>query len=166
MANCCRCRLTRHHPWRSLLANYLGRPLPDGRRLLVILDGIDEAADWEAGADLFPRILASGTRIVVSARYLPHLDAVGWAHRLGWDRPGQAHPMTLEPLSAAGVADVLDHFGIELRGLSGRVDVVAELHRLSGGDPLLVRLYVTSLSAERGLASRLEPEDLSTLNPG
>lgn len=152
--------------WRSLLANYLGRPLPDGRRLLVIVDGIDEAADWEAGPDLFPRTLAPGTRIVVSARYLPDLDAPGWARRLGWDGPGQANAMTLDPLSAAGVADVLDHFGIELRILSSRVDVVAELHRLSGGDPLLVRLYVTALSAARGAASRLEPEDLSQIQPG
>ena len=79
---------------------------------------------------------------------------------------GRAEAMTLEPLSAAGVADVLDHFGLELRLLSSRVDVVAELHRLSGGDPLLVRLYVNAFSTNRGTASRLEPRDLSQIQPG
>lgn len=152
--------------WRSLFANYLGRPLPDGRRLLIVVDGIDEAADWEAGPDLFPSILAAGTRVVVSARFLPHLDAAGWLRHVGWDSPGHALALTLPPLTAAGVADVLAHLGLELRILSTRVDVVAELHRLSAGDPLLVRLYVTALSADPGTASRLEPEDLTAIEPG
>src|SRR5205807_611032 len=54
--------------WQSLMAGYLTRPLPDGRRLILILDGIDEAADWEVGSALFPYILAPGTRIILSAR--------------------------------------------------------------------------------------------------
>src|SRR5262249_40929632 len=29
--------------WRAMMADYLARPLPDGRRLLVVLDGLDEA---------------------------------------------------------------------------------------------------------------------------
>ena len=41
--------------WRGMMSDYLQRPLPEGRRLLLVLDGVDEAADWEAGADLFPR---------------------------------------------------------------------------------------------------------------
>src|SRR5262249_43770977 len=36
--------------WRGMMTEYLTRPLPDGRRLLVVVDGLDEAADWEAGA--------------------------------------------------------------------------------------------------------------------
>ena len=40
--------------WRGLMTEYLSRPLPDRRRLLLILDGIDEAAEWEPGPDLFP----------------------------------------------------------------------------------------------------------------
>ncbi|MGQ9827891.1 MAG: hypothetical protein ACUVSW_08505 [Roseiflexus sp.] len=32
---------------RALIADYLSRPLPDGMRLLLVLDGIDEATVWE-----------------------------------------------------------------------------------------------------------------------
>ncbi len=40
--------------YRSVFIDYLRHPLPDGKPVLVILDGLDEAAGWEAGADLFP----------------------------------------------------------------------------------------------------------------
>ena len=153
--------------WRGLVANYLARPLPLGRRLLLILDGIDEAADWEAGPDLFPYALAAGTGIVVSARYVAgDTDGTNWLRRLGWDRPGDAFALSLDPLTHAGVADVLDRLGTDVRTLSTRVDVVAELHRLSEGDPLLVRLYVTALSGDSHAIARLAPEDLQQIRPG
>jgi hypothetical protein len=54
--------------WQNLVGEYLGRPLPDGRQLLVIVDGLDEAA-WNIGPDLFPLDLPISTKVVVSARY-------------------------------------------------------------------------------------------------
>jgi hypothetical protein len=153
--------------WRGLVANYLARPLPEGRRLVLILDGIDEAADWEATPDLFPYALASGAGIVVSARYVAgDTDGTNWLRRLGWDRPGDAFALSLDPLTHAGVADVLSHLGVTANTLSTRVDVVAELHRLSEGDPLLVRLYVTALVSDSHAIARLAPEDLRQIKPG
>ncbi len=32
--------------WHNMLTEYITRPLPAGRRLVLVLDGIDEAADW------------------------------------------------------------------------------------------------------------------------
>ena len=120
--------------WRGIVADYLNRPLPDGRRLLVILDGVDEAADWEPGPDLFPFSLPSGSRVVLSARYLAgDTDASAWLRRLGWDRRGLAHSLDLYPLSRKGVADVLNRMGFPLDQLGKRVDIVAELYRLSEG---------------------------------
>ena len=153
--------------WRALVTNYLARSLPHERRLLVVLDGIDEAADWEPGSDLFPLSLPQANRIVLSARYLAgDMDAAGWLRRLGWDRPGQADSLALEPLTADGVADVLRRTAFPLDRLGARVDIVSELHRLSEGDPLLVRLYVEDLWARGEASIRLQPEDLRQIRPG
>src|SRR5205085_1316036 len=40
---------------RPLVAEYLRRDPPDDRRLLLVLDGLDEAVGWSVSRDLFPR---------------------------------------------------------------------------------------------------------------
>jgi len=124
--------------WRGIMADYLSRPLPEGRRLLVILDGVDEAADWEPGPDLFPFSLPLGIRVVLSARYLAviQMSLLGCA---AWNGIGVAwHAPGVTSLSRQGIADVLTRMGFPLDQLGKRVDIVAELYRLSKGDPLLV----------------------------
>jgi hypothetical protein len=152
--------------WRGMASGYLSRPAPDGR-LLVVLDGLDEATDWQAGADLFPFEPPPGLRVVVAARHQANESGPeGWLRRLGWERNGLARSLTLALLTPAGVSDVLRSMGVPLDTLSARVDIVAELHRLSEGDPLLVRLYVDDLWQKGAAATRLQPEDLRTLQPG
>lgn len=152
---------------RENVADYLSRPLPDGRRLLIILDGIDEAANWSFGPDLFPPIPQKGLKLIVSARCLAgDADATPWIQRLGWDKPGLAKPLGLLPLTCEGVADVLRRMKFPLDLLGERIDIIAELHRLSKGDPLLVRLYVDDLWAKGEGAANLQPEDLINLKPG
>lgn len=153
--------------WRSLLAEYLMRPLPDGRSLLLVLDGVDEAADWTAGPGLFPLEPPPGLRIVLSARYLANdQDAGAWLKRLGWVRPGLARTLELYPLDRTGIANVLLQMGFPLDLLSARVNIVSELYRLSEGDPLLVRLYVDDLWERGEAAVRFQPEDLHMIRPG
>ncbi len=152
--------------WRGMASGYLSRPAPDGR-LLVVLDGLDEATDWQAGVDLFPFEPPPGLRVVVAARHQANESGPeGWLRRLGWERNGLARSLTLAPLTHAGVSDVLRSMGVPLDALSARVDIVAELYRLSEGDPLLVRLYVDDLWQKGAAATRLQPEDLRTLQPG
>ncbi len=153
--------------WRGLLVDYMTRPLPDGRSLLLILDGIDEAADWTAGPGLFPQNPPAGLRVVLSARYLANdRDAQAWLERLGWTRQGLAHTLQLYPLDRTGIASVLIQMGFPLDLLGTRVNIVSELHRLSEGDPLLVRLYVDDLWERGEAAVRLSPEDLRAIRPG
>jgi len=84
--------------WRGIMADYLNRSLPDGRHLVIILDGVDEAADWEPGPDLFPFSLPLGIRVVLSARYLAgDTDVSAWLRRLEWDRRGLARSLELHP---------------------------------------------------------------------
>jgi hypothetical protein len=153
--------------WRAMLGDYLMKPLPGNRKLLVVFDGLDEADGWEAGPDLFPARLPSSTKLLVSARYLRgHNDSSGWLRKLGWDVDGWAATLDLQPLSVGGVADVLRQMSFPLDRLAASVDVVGELYRLSEGDPLLIRFYVDDLWAKQGEFARLNPESLRELSPG
>jgi hypothetical protein len=153
--------------WRAIVTDYLARPLPEGQRLLVIIDGIDEAIDWEIGPDLIPFTLPAGTRIILSARYMAgDVDSHSWLRRLGWEQAGRSIAIDLNPLTTSGVADVLRHMAFPLDRLGARIDIVEQLHRLSEGDPLLVRLYVDDLWARGESAVRLKPEDLLDIKPG
>lgn len=153
--------------WRGLFIEYLNRPLPDGRRLLVILDGVDEAADWEVGPDLFPLSPLPSLHIIVSARQLVgDKDINSWLRRLGWESPHLAQALELHPLTREGVAEILIGMGVPLDQLGARIDIVYELHRLSEGDPLLVRLYVDDLWARGEGNARLQPSDLRSIHPG
>ena len=153
--------------YRGLVSDYLSKPLANGRTLLVVLDGLDEAADWQAGADFMPSELPVGVRVVVSARFLAgDADSTPWLRRLNWERNGLASAPSLARLDRAGVADVLLKMGCPLDELSRKVDIVAELYRLSEGDPLLVSLYVSDLWAKGAEVTRLKPENLAGIQPG
>ncbi len=152
--------------WRGLFGDYISRPLPGGRRLLLIVDGVDEAAGWEPGHDLFPFDPPPGLRVVLSARSRGG-DGDAWLEMLGWKgRPDLARSLGLERLTVEGVADVLSNMGSPLDLLAERVDIVGQLHRLSEGDPLLVRLYVDDLRKSGEAAARLQPKDLDKIPPG
>lgn len=152
---------------RGRMAELLSRPLPAGRRLLLVLDGLDEAADWQPGSDLLPAQRRSGARVIVSARWLAgDTSTAAWLRRLGWDAPGAARAMELGGISPDGVAGVLQHMGQPLSTLAAREDIVTELHRLSEGDPLVVRLYVDDLTHLVPGRPAVDVEDLRRLNPG
>lgn len=152
---------------QGIMMTYLAHPLSDGRKLLVILDGLDEAADWSTGPHLFPSNPTKGLRIVVSARFLAgDFDALPWLRKLGWDKVGISSTPKLENLSMDGIADVLLQMGFPLADLSRNIDIVQELFRLSEGDPLLVHLYVEDLWRRGDKAARLRPEDLKAISPG
>lgn len=154
--------------WRGLVAEYLKEPLPNGRRLLLILDGLDEAA-WDVAADLIPLNLPATTRVVASARYLggEEQNPTPWLRRLGWDSlPRLVETIDLDKLTQDGVQDVLLKIGCPLEELGQNVDFVAELYHLSEGDPLLLELYVKDLWGKKETAVRLKPEDLHSIKPG
>ena len=73
---------------RSLVARLLSRELPDGRRLLVVLDGLDEGAGWELGAGMFPLQTPKSLRVVVAAREMANRSSAQWLSKLGLDLPG------------------------------------------------------------------------------
>ncbi|WP_405643859.1 trypsin-like peptidase domain-containing protein [Streptomyces sp. NBC_00019] len=151
--------------WKEACLGYLRRPPPGDRPLLVVLDGLDEATDWEPGPDLFPATPAAGVRVLASARCLAgDTDDGGWLDRLNWG--SRAASLTLPPMDRAGVSQVLHSMGDPLAGLVTNVDVVSELYRLSEGDPLLVRLYVEALQPYGGQAAMISPGQLPSISKG
>jgi hypothetical protein len=153
--------------WQGIVSDYLSRTPAEGWSLVVIVDGIDEAADWQAGPDLFPVWPPKGLRIVVSARYTATApDASSWLSLLGWDRLQMATAVDLQPLSPEGVADVLAHMEGPVQHLGGNSELAATLHHLSGGDPLLVQLFVKDLHARGESVMNLRPEDLKDIPSG
>ena len=152
--------------WRGLVAEYLKEPRQSESQLLLILDGVDEATDWELGPDLFPLEPPPKLRVVVSARTLADdRDAASWLDRLGWSRPGLASALVLDRLDQRGVAEVLNSASITAdQAPSADGDLPTELYAVSEGDPLVVRLYVDALTAPGDLESHRR--DLPTRPPG
>jgi Domain of unknown function (DUF4062) len=153
--------------WRSICLEYMRRPPPDGGQVLVVVDGLDEAADWKAGPDLFPTAPPPGMRVVVSARYMSgDGDERGWLARLGWDTPSRARTIPLPPLSFGGVHDVLAAVSDRLGALATDAEAVGEIFRLSQGDPLLVRLYIDALLPSTKAGAALRSADLPSIQQG
>lgn len=167
----------RGQAWKLLahgLAAALGRALPETQdaaalraeslaalasateRVVVVIDGLDEAAGWSCEDLALCAAAAREVKLVFSARTGPGLDAAAWRARLGVD---DARCLTL----ALGA---LDHDAIRALLASPERDALAaELVRLSEGDPLLVRLYVDALVAGGQLAW-MTPADLPRTPPG
>lgn len=133
----------------SEIYELLQRSWNDGERgLTVILDGMDEASQWDVANELplGPR-LGRGVKVLVTARRLGDCDAEGWRQRLDWHKP---FVMDLPPLDLVGTTEAL---ALAAGDGSVAARTAAEVHRLSQGEPLLVRLYAAAIAEEgsRGL---------------
>ncbi len=129
----------------AALSEKLRRPLPDGRRLVVVIDGLDEAADWEFGAGQL-RELADRTKVLISTRGAP-----GVADRTLRDRlalpVGAVRVGTLAPLDSAEIREALYRAG--WADLASNLTRLSRIVELSEGDPLVLHLLLDELS-ERG----------------
>lgn len=154
---------------RSKITEYLKMPLPDGRGVILILDGVDEAADWRMKADLFPPLLAreNRLRIVVSARQRAD-DSTGTQilRDLGWDNSTAARTFQLQPLGLDGVADIVKR-GAPHEWNSEQIDRISlRLFSLSQGDPLVTRLWLDALCLQTQQGHPIDEHKLSLAPPG
>jgi hypothetical protein len=141
----------------------------EGRKVLVVLDGIDEALEGSFDAAIVPKLLPPTLRVVVSARTQvgdSETDSKGWLRRLGWDRDTRVEAMELEKLDAERIANVLVRLGAPMDVLARDPGLVHRLADLTEGEPLLVRFYVTDLWDRSLEGARITAADLDTLKPG
>lgn len=156
-----------HDPdlWLPEIDAYLRQDRPPSKPLVMVLDGVDEAADWICGQDIrFPPQPGNGVKVLVSARELVDCDVNGWIRRLRWNEYYRV--MYLQLLDETGVAEVLQSTQESYIDTTTRIDIAKELFRLSGGDPLLLRLYVEALHSRGQDRAFLSAEELSSIEPG
>jgi hypothetical protein len=144
---------------RALVIDYLRRPLPDGSRLLLVLDGIDEAVGWQVGplCAVPPQV---GLKIVVAARQRADMGHTEWTAHLNWDA-GQVAHFHLTGLDRAALIALLKAQDERLAALADDPAFVAQFERVSEGDPLTCNLLIKAL-----LGNTLSPTDLSRRPPG
>jgi hypothetical protein len=139
----------------------------EGRRILIVLDGVDEALGERFDARWFPRNPGTGLRLVLSARWQAgDLDSLGWERRLGWNRDVRAQSRELPVLAREGVRDLLIKMGAPTDVLASRLDMVDRLYDLAEGEPLVLRYYAEDIWSRGETASRLTINDLAQMRPG
>ena len=127
---------------------------PNGRPVLLIFDGLDEASGWTVGNDLFP----SGgdhLHILAAARPLPEdSNALGWLRRLDWHE--RADVLLLDGLSLPDIGHLLNLDTVGPVASAVRATIADLVYQKTAGDPLLVELWAELLSRSRPIdATRL-----------
>jgi hypothetical protein len=112
-----------------------------GRRMVVVIDGLDESLD-DTILRCLPADFGQSTRIVISARVTAGSStAAAWLSRFGVKLREKAEAWTLPPLAASDTRDVVER----TRG-EAPPDLVERLHRAARGEPLLLKLYLEDLA--------------------
>lgn len=144
---------------RSKAERVLARLSAGDRTKLVIIDGLDETLPraWQFGKDFsFPSHPRPGVRFLLSAR---EVAMKNWLGELGLQEGTHACRTTLQPISKVKLEKALGSMRPSLAGLA------ETLHRLTDGDPLLLRLYLDYLRDAPEVSSNAEAV-LSEWKPG
>jgi hypothetical protein len=136
-------------------------------KVLVVVDGIDEALEGSFDAGVLPTPMPKNIRILLSARWqLGDHNSKGWLERLGWDRSAKVDTFELNRLGAAQIAEVLINLGAPVEAPTQEPGLIERLAHLTEGEPLLVRYYSEDLLSASSRGARLTRADLELLNPG
>jgi len=129
----------------------------DGRRterLIVVLDGLDEAEDKVADMFPFPFALPDGIYLLVSGR--ANADEHP-AYLRDWVKRADLPPLYLGALSEPDMSDWLRHAGAEFAGLAQDPDWVAQLCAKTEGEPRYSHHLIEEMLREAPMTS---PRDL------
>ncbi|MGP0088975.1 MAG: AAA family ATPase [Xanthobacteraceae bacterium] len=145
----------------------LGELAASDRRVLVIIDGLDEALRGEFNPTIFPRRLPPTVRVLVSARWqLGDSDSSGWLRRLDWHAEVRCEAIDLDTLDTAAIGHVLIEMGAPMDVVAADRTLVTRLAELTEGEPLLVRFYAMDLWRKGEDVARITRADLDRLKPG
>ena len=104
--------------FRSIAGVQLERLAHSHRSVLVVIDGLDEAPEETFDPTIFPRVLPSNFRVLLSARWQKgDIDSRGWLRRLQWDRNVKVDHLELGKLDQDHIRDVLIKLGAPLDGV-------------------------------------------------
>jgi hypothetical protein len=136
-------------------------------RVLIVIDGIDEALEGSFDPAVLPTPLSTNIRVLLSARWqVGDQNSKGWLERLGWDRGVKVDTCELDRLGAAQIADVLVRLGAPVNVLTQEPGLVERLAQLTEGEPLLVRYFAEDLWSVSSEGVQISRADLDSLKPG
>jgi NACHT domain len=131
-----------------------------GKRLTVILDGLDEASGWTPGPDLFPPDLPAGVVVVFSARQIADRD---WLEVLELPA-GEVATLQLATLGLAEVRDLMAAAGDAIPAWVREQTAIEAILDVSQGDPFYLRCLVQDLGRGRIASAdelRMQPAGLT-----
>jgi hypothetical protein len=115
-------------------SNYAGR-------LVVVIDGMDEAEGWKPGPQFLPRRVASGVYLILSAR----VTSADWFEELRLSQ--DTARLALSPLEPKGIAALLKAAGGRTATFADNGQFVQQLSVTSGGDPFYLNILVDDIRA-------------------
>ncbi len=140
-----------------------------GTRVLLVIDGLDEALGEERLVNLLPAKLPPTFRVLASARWIAEdREGSGWLTRLGWASPSRPadHDLVVEKLNVDSVADVLTEMGTPIDVVGRDRPLVTRLTELTEGEPLLLRFYAEDLWLKTSVMSPITLDVLNSMQPG
>lgn len=145
---------------RPIIASYLYRDPPEGKALLLVLDGLDETEGWQPARDILPQIPMPYLRVLVSVRQKAAMTYADWLDMLEWQEEHTVN-MTLPEISRQAMTDLLQDICQPLHISDPDLDVQAEIERISMGDPLTMHILVSALQS-----NALSPQELPHMSTG
>lgn len=124
----------------SLYSLLLKIPPDHGKRLVVVFDGLDEAKEWRASADLFPQPLPDGVFVIFSARQIADRD---WRKDL--KLPPDGPVMQLTSLGIAEIARLLEAAGSGAARWARDQTFLEAVYQKSRGDPFYLHFLVADI---------------------
>lgn len=151
----------------KMLHDELAQPYTEGRKLVIMLDGLDEAVGFDIKPGFLPPSHFNSIRLIVSARHQPD-DPQGdrWIRNLGWIGLDITDRLLLPPLEIQDVEAALNRLPRSLNSLSLRHDIAIEIQRLCAGDPLTLWLMVIDIVNLGEHAIKLDVKELRARPPG
>lgn len=125
---------------QSLYIELASEPYFNGK-LVIVIDGLDEADGWHPGSMLFPAQLPPAVYIVFSAREIAGRD---WVADLGLNATG-IETLRLDRLDKDGVAALLRAAGAPASVRADDKQFVSALYGRSEGDPFYLHFLVQDI---------------------
>lgn len=126
---------------RSLYAKLLGVPPAEGEKLVVILDGLDEAMGWVPGSDLFPLSLPEGVFVIFSAREIAEQNWLASLELLS----SNIEVLELKTLGIAEIASLLQAIGGPVAEWTKDRTFLSAMFEVSEGDPFYLHYLVEDI---------------------
>ena len=128
---------------RALFPKLLGFPPGEDEKLVIVLDGLDEATDWKPISRLFPNPLAQGVYFIFSAREIAGQD---WLAELELPK-NEAGVLRLETLDLKGIDSLVRNSGEKAAWACSQENLTIILDH-SKGDPFYLQYLVKDIVSE------------------